>query len=303
MKYYLIILIPIIFSVLEKSYCQQNSVDSINFNRRKVLLYTTSGTLYTSSMLGLYSLWYKDYPSSNFHFFNDNNEWMQMDKLGHFTTSYFLGKIGIESLRWAGVKDRKAIWFGGSIGLLFLSNIEVFDGFSSNWGFSWGDMAANTLGAATVIGQELIWKEQRIKMKFSFHNSPYSKYNPDLLGNSITQNILKDYNGQTYWASVNAYSFLPKHSRLPKWLNIALGYGAEGMVGASTNPKQLNGSSIPDYPRFRQYYLSLDVDLTKINTKSKILKTIFTVTNFIKIPTPTFMITEQGVVKLYPIYF
>lgn len=286
-----------------KSYGQHNKTDSLYCKERKIILYTASSTIYVSSMTGLYSLWYKDYPSSQFHFFNDNNEWLQMDKVGHFTTGYMLGKMGMEALRWSGTKPKKTVWFGGVVGLVFLTNIEIFDGFSSNWGFSTGDMAANVLGASAVISQELLWKEQRIKIKFSFHPSSYSTYNPSLLGKNVVQNIIKDYNGQTYWASINIHSFLSETSNFPKWLNVSLGYGAEGMIGASINPKQINNNSIPDYPRYRKYYLSIDIDLTKLKTRSIILNKIFRVTNFIKIPSPTIMITEQGHIQLYPLFF
>jgi hypothetical protein len=45
---------------------------------------------------------------------------------------------------------------------------------------------------------------------------------------------LKDYNGQTYWASANFKSFFPK-SNLPPWLGVSVGYGAEGLFGAEEN--------------------------------------------------------------------
>ncbi|OJU23360.1 MAG: hypothetical protein BGN92_03335 [Sphingobacteriales bacterium 41-5] len=51
----------------------------------------------------------------------------------------------------------------------FLTVIEILDGFSNKWGFSWGDMAANVFGAGMFQGQQLLWNEQRIKFKFSFH--------------------------------------------------------------------------------------------------------------------------------------
>ena len=46
--------------------------------------------------------------------------------------------------------------------------------------------------------------------------------------------MLKDYNGQTYWLSANLKSFFKK-SNVPTWLNISVGYGAEGMFGATEN--------------------------------------------------------------------
>src|SRR6185369_8572935 len=105
--------------------------------------------------------------------------------------------------------------------------IEIQDGFSSQWGFSWGDMLANVSGAAAYISQELAWKDQRIQIKLSYwpydYNSPELKTRRDqLFGKSLPERILKDYNSQTYWVSGNLHSFMPG-TALPKWLNLSLG--------------------------------------------------------------------------------
>jgi hypothetical protein len=34
----------------------------------------------TGALVGLNQLWYADYARSDFHFINDNAEWLQMDK-------------------------------------------------------------------------------------------------------------------------------------------------------------------------------------------------------------------------------
>ena len=47
------------------------------------------------------------------------------------------------------------------------STVEVMDGFSAEWGFSWSDMAANAIGMGTFVAQEAIWDEQRIILKIS----------------------------------------------------------------------------------------------------------------------------------------
>ena len=256
----------------------------------------TEAALYAGSLIGLNELWYKDYPRSSFHFFNDNNEWMQMDKVGHVTTSYYVGRIGIGLYKWSGVKRKKAIWYGGMLGSVYQSTIEILDGFSSEWGFSLGDFAANTAGSFLVIGQELAWDEQRIVFKYSFRQSEFSSYRPDLLGHNFQENILKDYNGQTYWLSVNPASFMSRSSKFPKWLNIAVGYGANGMTGGNFNPPYIDaGGNQVRFDRYRQYYLSLDVDLTRIKTKSKFLRTVFYTIGFIKIPAPALEFNKNGV--------
>lgn len=259
--------------------------------------------VYGISLGVLYQTWYKNYPQSNFHWFNDNDEWLQMDKIGHATTSAYFGKFGYEMYRWAGVDRKKSIWIGGSMGFVFLTVIEVLDGFSSQWGASSGDLIANTSGAALFIGQQLAWDDQRFNLKWSYHPTEYAKYNPDQLGKSGIESMLKDYNGQTYWLSGNIKSFLPKSSKVPYWLNIAIGYGGEGMTGATSNPSEVDGVPIPDFPRYRQYFLTFDVDIPRIKTRSHVLKFFLNGLNFIKIPFPTLEYNKESGLVFHPLYF
>ena len=276
--------------------------NKVNKARLKGVIITESA-LFAGSMTGLYALWYKDYPMNGFHFINDNGEWQQMDKLGHATTSYYVGKIGYEALKWSGVKEKQAIWYGGLYGSAYLLTIEILDGFSAEWGFSLGDFSANTFGSALFISQQLAWHEQRVMLKYSSHTTDYAQYRPDLLGSNLPQRILKDYNGCTFWLSGNIYSFLPKNSGFPKWLNVAIGYGAEGMIGGHSNPLVYKGNTMPSFERYRQFYLSLDIDLTRIPTKSKTLDLIFDLIGFIKIPLPTLEYNTKDGFKGHGLYF
>lgn len=252
------------------------------------------------ALVGLNQLWYSDYPHSNFHTIDDSAEWLQMDKAGHLFSTYHLGSLGANSLKWTGADRNSQLLYGSTIGFAFLSVVEVFDGTSSEWGFSWSDMAANATGTSLYVSQELLWNEQRIVPKFSFHTTQYASVRPNVLGNSLSQQILKDYNGQTYWLSVHVHSFF-KQSKIPNWLNFAVGYGADRMI---TGRSEINDSFLyPETHRTRQFYLSLDADLTKIHTNSHFFKTFFAIFNSIKIPAPTFEINGLGRVKFHYLYF
>ena len=144
-------------------------------NKRKNILLISEGVAYTATLIGLNSLWYKDYPRSNFHFINDNGEWLQMDKMGHMTSSYYMGVAGIEAYRWAGMSEKQAIWYGGLSGSFFLTAVEILDGFSAEWGASSGDLLANTLGSALCVSQEIYWNEQKIQLKYSYSKSFLTK--------------------------------------------------------------------------------------------------------------------------------
>lgn len=273
--------------------------DSLDKIRQNSIVIAES-VLAAGALVGLNQLWYADYPQSNFHFINDNSEWLQMDKLGHSFSSYHLGRFGSEMLQWSGASKKNQLIYGAGLGFAFLTAVEVLDGYSSEWGASTGDVIANASGTALYISQELLWKEQRITPKFSFHTTQFAAYRPDVLGRSLSEQILKDYNGQTYWLSTNLYSF-SKGSKIPKWLNLAIGYGANGMVSGNTENNPQN--STQKVERFRQFYLSFDVDLTKIETKSHFLKTIFSVFNTIKIPAPTIEYSANEGLKGHWLYF
>lgn len=272
--------------------------DTLNTSRRNAVI-ITEASMATLTLVGLNQLWYADYPKSKFHTLNDNNQWLQMDKLGHVFSAYQLGRLGANTLHWSGVSKQDQLIYGSTIGVAFLTVVEVFDGYSEEWGFSWGDMAANVTGAGLYLGQELLWKEQRFTIKYSFHRTDYAPQNPEVLGNGFSEEFLKDYNGQTYWLSLNLHAFF-KESKIPSWLNVALGYGAEGMIsGSNTNDNDVVQEQNP----YRQFYLSLDLDLTRIKTNSHVLRTIFDVFNVIKVPFPALEFNDKNGIKFHGIYF
>lgn len=272
------------------------SSDTLNKPRRNIVV-LTEASLATLTLVGLNQLWYADYPRSKFKTINDSGEWLQMDKMGHVFSSYQLGRIGANTLYWSGVSKKDQLLYGSTLGLGFLTAVEVMDGFSEEWGFSWTDMAANVAGTGFHVGQELLWQEQRILLKYSFHRTKYAQQRPNKLGNGLSEEFLKDYNGQTYWLSANINSFL-KTNGIPNWLNLAFGYGAEGMLTGDPNDVLFLNQN-----RTRQYYLSLDIDLSRIKTNSNLLKTIFDVFNVIKVPFPAIELNSNGRIKWHYIYF
>ena len=287
----------IIFFVLLPSICFSQSKinkflipsDTLNKPRRNAVI-ITEASLASIALIGLNELWYADYERSKFHTINDNDAWLQMDKFGHAFTSYQLGKHGAQLLNWSGVRKKDQLIYGATLGFTFLTAVEILDGYSEEWGFSWGDVMANAAGSGLYIGQELLWYEQRIALKYSFHQTKYAEIKPDKLGESFLEQTLKDYNGQTYWLSFNLQSFF-KDSKIPKWLNVAVGYGAEGMISSIEN---IDNQVIGPNETYRQYYLSLDINLNGIRTNSRVLSTVFDIFDMIKIPLPTLEFSKKG---------
>ncbi len=271
--------------------------DTTSQTKKWILLGGSVAAISTSYFL-LDRLWYKNYDRTSFHFFNDNDEWLQMDKVGHLFSTYTIGRYSYESLRWSGMNENKSTWIGGSAGLIYLTGVELMDAKSAAWGFSPGDMIANSAGSFFFIAQQLFWKEQRIVFKFSYSQTDFAKLNSDQLGHNFQQRVLKDYNGQTYWSSINIHSFLASGATFPRWLNVAIGYGATKMTTAKMNVYDVN-----NFQREREFYISFDADLTRVHWKRKWMKTTAKVLSFIKIPTPTLEFQKSGKVKMHGLFF
>ena len=313
----LIILLIMIFLVNSKLVSQDNvamhhiekqSINNKNSNTKQWVLGSVQTSLWAAALVSLDKAWYADYDRSSFRTFNDWKEWQHMDKLGHVYSAYHINEQTSLIWEWAGTHRKKAILIGGLSSFAFLSSIEILDAYSAKWGFSTSDVLANFIGSGLYIGQALGWKEQRIRLKFSYHPKDYGMLNDranELFGKKGLERVLKDYNGQTYWASVNIKSFFPK-SNLPHWLCLSVGYGADNMLGGFNNQwTSPTGTLInrSDLQRNRKFLLSADIDLSKFKPNSKVLKTVFSLLNTIKIPAPTIIFNTKEKTRLNLFYF
>ncbi|MEO1413741.1 MAG: DUF2279 domain-containing protein [Bacteroidota bacterium] len=253
---------------------------------------------YSASALYLGTVWYAAEDLAAFRFFDDSHEWKQIDKMGHALGAYHASRWMIGLYKWSGVPKKKAILTGTAAGFLAMSSIEVFDGFGETWGFSWSDVGANALGASLAAANQILWNEDRLQLKVSYMRSAYAT-NPDfyrLFGSNWAEWILKDYNGHTLWLSTRVHSFLPEgrfKDIYPRWLNLAVGYGAEGLEGGYEDREG-------DWRNreYRQYYLSFDIDLRNIKTRHAWLHSVFEVVSIFRISMPALRYDRNGWVLL-----
>lgn len=190
-------LIIILFTTTFISFGQRNFWEQEDtLNRKRLIGVSISvGTVWSSSMIGLSQVWYADVPKTNFHTFDDSKNWMQMDKAGHFYTAYQLNQLNTNLYKWTGMKDHNAVWVGTGISIGYQLTLEILDGYSKNWGFSWSDLGSNITGTFAFAGQQFAWGEERIIPKFSYHPTKFASIRPEVLGNTFAESLLKDYNG------------------------------------------------------------------------------------------------------------
>ena len=61
---------------------------------------------------------------------------------------------------------------------------------------------------------------------------------------------------------------MKSNTSFPHWLNVSLGIGADGMIGARTNPSKIGNVVIPEFKRQHRFLFSVDADLKRIDNKN-----------------------------------
>jgi hypothetical protein len=233
--------------------------------------------------------------TSSFHFHEfsrDIREYQQMDKIGHFVESYFMSYFTSKIYRWSGFSAKTSILLGSLTGLLWMTQIEVTDGFFKAWGFSYLDYSMNILGAGYSALQQL-YPNQLKAYRFKVSYWPSEAYKKGYYS-TVSKSLLDDYEGFTWWFAVNFYDAMPGswRSSYPKWLSpwgLAIGHSVQNVA------RDVFGGQ-------REILIGLDFDVTKIPTgDSKFLKFAKDMLNFIRLPLPAVRITPTTVV--YGIYF
>lgn len=266
------------FSLAQATYAQ---IDTTLLNKRLRNIVLAEVGLYAVSATTLGWTWYSKFDRSSWHWFDDSKEWLQIDKAGHAYAGFQTARLAYEIHNKAGFSNKKSTLWGAMASFIAVGSIEFFDGFATNWGASISDLAANTFGVGLFVLQQGVINKQIVKYKISYHPTNLYKLNPRLLGNNFAERILKDYNAHQFWLSINIHDIV-KLDNMPKWLNIAVGYGAYNMISANTDRV-----SNAEYQPYRRFFISPDIDLEKIKTRSNFVRFALKTLNMIKIPMPT----------------
>lgn len=245
-------------------------------------------------------IWYQT-PVS-FHWFDDGEEWLGMDKIGHFFSTALISRTLIYIFTETGADEERCTRVLSWSGFLLWSPIEYLDGCSAEYGASAWDLLANFMGSAAIYLQLRFLKQVALFPKFSYFPSAIAAVRPALLGATPVAAFLKNYNAQTYWFSIPLTYLFPRWRLLPKWLCISIGYGAEGMTGGHSNAfLDAQGKFHPfsDALRHSQWYLSLDFVPNIKPGHPRIIKSLLYILSVFKFPFPAIEINSGSGVHFH----
>jgi hypothetical protein len=86
----------LLISFSEVLLAQNDSISGSRNSKKLTWIGIGAGIMYSGALVGLNELWYSGDDRTSFHFFNDNAEWKQVDKFGHFYTAFHTSVMGLQ---------------------------------------------------------------------------------------------------------------------------------------------------------------------------------------------------------------
>lgn len=220
--------------------------------------------------------WWRGH-TTQFRFVNDGSFAGNFDKLGHTFGAYIQSSAVSNAMEWSGFDPQTAAYIGFAAALLQQTYIEVNDGVTKFWGFSPGDMFSNIIGSTYPLAQTTFPELKHFTPKFSYHTSTqYKKVH-------WAQSYIDDYEGLTFWMSVDVHHYLPSSIKpyWPSFLNLALGTGLRNYVEEESWQHTV--------------FISFDINMQKLPGNGPILSALKTVLNYVHLPLPAVMIYPKVV--------
>ena len=294
MKIKSLFLIGIAIFLSKNSFSQK---DTLKVSKKRIILVGSSlaGSLGASYWYIQNSWWSEKQIPFHFDDGADLTYALNVDKLGHFLGGLEASDIFSSSMKWAGMNEKRSLWYGSAFGFGLQFAIEMKDAYAPYWGFSKWDLALGTTGALWPVAQYYNDDLKAINFKFSYYKHSEIYWELDRERGKETNKYAwqDDYPNQTYWATFDVNHF-SERCRWPDWLNVAVGFGIDDTQYLNENNTKIGGNN--------EWYIALDYDIPKMLKKwdSPVGKKVKHWLNYIHFPAPTIRISPK--VQFYPLF-
>ena len=271
--------------------------DSTKIKKGRVIVVSSSlVAVLGGSYLYVENSWWSD-KQIPFHFDDgaDLTYALNVDKAGHFIGGLHASNIFSGSLRWAGMNEKKSLWYGAAFGSGLQLAIEMKDAYAPHWGFSKWDLALGSTGSFWPVAQYYNDDLKAINFKMSYYKRSNIYWDLDRQRGKETNKYVwqDDYPNQTYWVTFDVNHFI-ETCCWPDWLNVAIGFGIDDTQYLNESNTKTGGNN--------EWYIALDYDVPKLLKKwnSPAGKKVKHWLNYFHFPAPTIRISPK--LELYPLF-
>ena len=294
MKFKSLFLLVIFFVSSQNIFGQS---DSLKVNKKRVFIVGSSlaGAL-GGSYLYVQNSWWSE-KQEPFHFDDgaDLTYALNVDKVGHFMGGLGASDVFSSSMKWAGMQEEQALWYGAAFGSGLQLAIEMKDAYAPYWGFSKWDLALGSAGSLFPVAQYYNNDLKAINFKFSYYKQSDIYWELDRQRGKEPNKYAwqDDYPNQTYWLSVDVNHFT-ETCCWPDWLNLAIGFGLDDTQYLNESNTKMGGNN--------EWYIALDYDIPKMLKKwnSPTGKKVKHWLNYVHLPAPTIRISPK--LEFYPLF-
>ena len=243
MKFKSLFLLVIFFVSSQNIFGQS---DSLKVNKKRVFIVGSSlaGAL-GGSYLYVQNSWWSE-KQEPFHFDDgaDLTYALNVDKVGHFMGGLEAADVFSSSMKWAGMQEEQALWYGAAFGSGLQLAIEMKDAYAPYWGFSKWDLALGSAGSLFPVAQYYNDDLKAINFKFSYYKQSDIYWELDRKRGKEPNKYAwqDDYPNQTYWLSVDVNHFT-ETCCWPDWLNLAIGFGLDDTQYLNENNTKMGGNN------------------------------------------------------------
>ena len=294
MKFKSLFLLVIFFVSSQNIFGQS---DSLKVNKKRVFIVGSSlAVALGGSYLYVQNSWWSE-KQEPFHFDDgaDLTYALNVDKVGHFMGGLEAADVFSSSMKWAGMQEEQALWYGAAFGSGLQLAIEMKDAYAPYWGFSKWDLALGSAGSLFPVAQYYNDDLKAINFKFSYykHSDIYWELDRQRGKEPNKYAWQDDYPNQTYWLSVDVNHFT-ETCCWPDWLNLAIGFGLDDTQYLNESNTKMGGNN--------EWYIALDYDIPKMLKKwnSPTGKKVKHWLNYIHLPAPTIRISPK--LEFYPLF-
>ena len=294
MKFKSLFLLVIFFVSSQNIFGQS---DSLKVNKKRVFIVGSSlAVALGGSYLYVQNSWWSE-KQEPFHFDDgaDLTYALNVDKVGHFMGGLEAADVFSSSMKWAGMQEEQALWYGAAFGSGLQLAIEMKDAYAPYWGFSKWDLALGSAGSLFPVAQYYNNDLKAINFKFSYYKQSDIYWELDRQRGKEPNKYAwqDDYPNQTYWLSVDVNHFT-ETCCWPDWLNLAIGFGLDDTQYLNESNTKMGGNN--------EWYIALDYDIPKMLKKwnSPTGKKVKHWLNYIHLPAPTIRISPK--LEFYPLF-
>ncbi len=271
-------------------YTQLNPVEPIKFHPPKnrinyySLGFTAAATATSIGILHYHQsrAWWQA-TRTKFHFQNDWEYALWIDKLGHWWGATAIQHLFSSSLSWSNFSDETSMILGSTLAFAYQLYVETYDGYASNWGFSPGDALFDFGGAFYPLLQYYLPPLKNVNLKLSYFPSKRLLHKNPLDTLYRNKFVIDDYEGQSFYLSFKVNNMLPEslEKLWPDFLCLAVGYQMRNWDGYASADKN--------------FYLALDYDFEQIPVYGKFWQFLKNTFNLFHLPSPAIKFSNKKI--------